>query len=90
MSGFYHRWNSVFERRHPSLWLFIRRLKDEQKLSEIAIAAARDGQPPAPRRRKWRNFEQRVQRLKQDYNTGTRTVNQYWKAMAASMKRAYL
>jgi hypothetical protein len=84
--GFYHRWNSSFERRHPSLWLFIRKLKDEQKLAEISIQAVHNGVAPAPRKKKWRDFETRLQRLKDQYAAGARTLDQYWDAVAATIR----
>ena len=32
-------------------------------------------------RKKWRNFESRINRLKRDYNGGARNLNEYWDAM---------
>jgi hypothetical protein len=84
--GFYNRWNNSFNRRHPSIWLFLRKLKDEQTVTEIAVAAARNGYAPPVRKRKWRNFEARLQALKDQYNTGARNVDQYWEAVAATIR----
>jgi hypothetical protein len=81
-------WNSCFDRRHPSLWLFIRKLKDEQKLTELSVQAACNGVAPAPRKKKWRDFETRLQRLKDQYAAGSRNLTQYWDAVAATI-RAY-
>ena len=33
------------------------------------------------KRKKWRNFESRINQLKGDYNGGTRNFNEYWDAM---------
>lgn len=85
-TAFNNRWNISFDRRHPSLWIFVRKLKDEQRLTEIAAAAARTGQAPPKRRLKWRRFEAKLLRLKIQYNTGNRTANQYWNAVAATMR----
>lgn len=37
---------------------------------------------PAPKRkRKWRNLEERMVRLKGEYNNGIRNLDQYWNAV---------
>ena len=33
------------------------------------------------KRKKWRNLESRINRLKRDYNGGARNLNGYWDAM---------
>ena len=33
------------------------------------------------KRKKWRNFESRINLLKLDYNGGARNLNEYWDAM---------
>ena len=33
------------------------------------------------KRTKWRNFESRNNRLKRDYHSGARNLNEYWDAM---------
>ena len=33
------------------------------------------------KRKKWRNFESRINRLKRDYNGGARNLNEYWDAL---------
>lgn len=79
--GFHQKWNSSIERTHPSLWIFVRKLKDEQRETEISAASALRGNPPKPRRRKYREMERRIQRLKADYTNGRRTAEEYWRAM---------
>ncbi len=84
--GFHRRWNDSFDRQHPSIWIFIRKLKDEEKLTRIAVQAVRHGDVPAPRKLKWRRFEDRIARLKAHYNIGARTADQYWNAVAATVR----
>ncbi|KAL5020075.1 hypothetical protein ScPMuIL_002967 [Solemya velum] len=81
VEGFHHKWNSSVERTHPSLWVFIRKLKDEQRETEISAAAALRGDPPRPRRRKYRDMEHRILRLKEEYANGRRNVEEYWNAI---------
>lgn len=68
--------------RHSSLWTFIRHQKDSQANVEVQADAADRGDPPPPRKRKWRQLEARIQRLKRQYEAGDRTLNEYWKAVA--------
>ncbi|CAH1242294.1 Hypp6547 [Branchiostoma lanceolatum] len=39
--GFHQRWNNIIGRRHPVLWHFMRKMKDEQRLVEVKLASAR-------------------------------------------------
>ena len=81
VSGFHMRWNAAVGRHHPSLWHFLRKLKDQQKKTELQIAAVIRGDPRPAKRRKWRNLEKRITRLKEEYNRGARTLDQYWDAV---------
>ena len=47
-TGFHNKWNTALNRRHPSIWIFIRALKDEQKSTEIVLQAILRGDPVPP------------------------------------------
>jgi len=70
------RWNQLVSVRRPSIWNFIRRLKDEDRriLRDVRIRA---GVQPSVRRRKWRQLEEPIDRLKAQYSNGTITLNRY-------------
>jgi hypothetical protein len=53
--------------RHPSIWKVLRCLKDEQANSEVSVDVVNHGEATPRRRRKWRNLETRIQRLKEEY-----------------------
>ncbi|VDI25242.1 Hypothetical predicted protein [Mytilus galloprovincialis] len=78
---FHRQWNTSVAVRHPSLWTFIRCMKDQQGSVETSIDAANRGDNPPKRRRKWREMENRLQRLKQEYMNGTRNLMDYWDAV---------
>ncbi|XP_013400858.1 uncharacterized protein LOC106166753 [Lingula anatina] len=42
--------------RHHMFWNFLRHLKDQQAITEQRITAARNGNAPPPRNRKWRDL----------------------------------
>ncbi|KAL8614056.1 hypothetical protein ACOMHN_026273 [Nucella lapillus] len=79
----YHRaLGDVIHVRHPSLWSFLRVLKDRQAVAEQQLAAARRGQAPPTRRRKWRVLEANLIRLKNAFRNGDRNLQEYWRAVS--------
>jgi hypothetical protein len=52
-------------------------MKDEQRETDVSGAAALRGNPPKPRRRKYRVMEERIVRLKEEYRNGRRNVQKY-------------
>lgn len=82
----YHRTlNDAVQVRHPSLWMFLRHLKDQQQLAEEKLEMADRGDAPPNRRRKWRELEARLQRLREQYIAGRRHLASYWKAVTRSI-----
>ena len=61
-------------------------MKDEQRSVEVSAAAAARGNPPPPRRKKWRTLQTRLKGLKTQYNSGTRTLMEYWDAVVYAVK----
>ena len=83
-SGFHHRWNVRVARRHPSIWVFIRMLKDEQRLVETLCAQAERGERPPTQRLKWRRLGERLRLIRRRYRRGQgqgRVLDQYWRAV---------
>ena len=68
--------------KHPSIWIFIRNLKDIQTLAERSKIAADRGELRPVRRRKWRRLEARLTTLKAQYVAGDRNLNSFWKAVS--------
>lgn len=61
---------------------FIQKLKDEQRAVHRIIASASNGDAPPVRKHKFRKLQERIDRLKADYVTGRRDLQNYWKALA--------
>ena len=79
----YHcRWNDALAECHPSLWNFIRVLKDQHAVQESVIQNIRNGSPPPVRKRKWRILEEIIDTLKDEYSNGVRNLESYWGAMS--------
>lgn len=61
-------------------------MKDKQRLLEVTVAEVRRGEAPPPRRRKWRVLQERIARLREEYNNGDRTLRRYWNAVVYLIK----
>jgi len=58
--GYHRQWNTCVSVLHPSLWTFIRCLKDEQDNIESSVDAVNRGDAPPTRRWKWRDLDHRM------------------------------
>jgi hypothetical protein len=56
-------------------------MKDQQSSLENSVEAVDNGESAPKRWTKWRNWEDRLQRLETEYNNGTRNLEQYWNAV---------
>lgn len=79
--GYHRLWNNSVSVRHPSLWTFVRCLKDQQGSLEVTVDAANRGDPAPRRKRKWRDLEARLLTLKEQYVSGARNLGEYWDAV---------
>lgn len=79
--SFHRRWNNIVSVRHPSLFVFISRLKSEERKVSREIRQLRRGQQTAQRRGKWIKLEERILRLKMQYEQGQITLTEYWNAV---------
>ena len=70
----HNKWNSAVERTHPSLWIFIRKMKDVHRETDVSAASALRGNTPKPRRIKYIVMEERIVRLKEKYRNGKHSV----------------
>ncbi|XP_067937805.1 uncharacterized protein [Watersipora subatra] len=84
-NNYVEAWNSHFNdvvgRKHPSIWLLISCLKDEEVLYKQRAAAAEKGKLIVRRRKKWQKLEERIQKLKRQLEQGKRTITSYWRAI---------
>ena len=79
--SFHRRWNNIVSVRHPSLFVFIARLKSEERRVSREIRQLRRGQQLVQRRGKWARLEANIVPLKAQYERGERTLGQYWNAV---------
>jgi len=84
-AGFHNRWNRQVQVRHPNLWIFLRQLKDEERQSRRTLRAADRGDLPAAPKRRYRELQERIERVTRDYRRGRRTIEAYWSAVVHSV-----
>jgi hypothetical protein len=70
---------------HPNLWVFIRKMKDEQTIVHATLAHARNGDNPPRGRLVYQQNKKRVKRLKKDNIDGQRSLTAYWKAVSHTL-----
>ena len=80
-------WNWFVGVRHPSLWTFLTKLKRRQAVHEVQVINMINGLPARRRKRKWRNLENHIERLKRQYRRGNRTIDSYWNAITHMFQR---
>ncbi len=80
--GYHNRLGKVLHRQRPSIWCFIRAIKDEESLTVRSALSANRGVDPPRRRLKYRKLECRIQKLKQEYSDGDKSLSEYWQAMS--------
>ena len=81
VESFHNRWNKAVSIRHPSLWNLLRVLKDQLVVTEEKKKGMLNGNPPPPRKLKWRRLEERIVQLKREYGNGQRNLTNYWNAI---------
>ena len=86
VESYHSRWNESVCVRHPSLWILIRKLQDQQVLSRNSLLRSNNGYPPVSRRRKWVRLEASINRKKARLLNGQyQNVLQYWSAVSNLM-----
>ena len=80
--GYHSAWNKRVSVKHPSIWNFIRHLKDALAQSEVAIDSIRSGVPVRKQKKKWRVRNSRIKKLKQRYVQGNIDLTRFWNAVS--------
>lgn len=82
VESYHRRWNQAVGVRHPSIWSFIRVVKDQENINRVTMQSIRNGEDPPTRRPKWRRLENQIQARKREYNDGDINIRQYWRAVS--------
>ena len=81
MEGWHSRLKKVVSKPHPNLYEIIDVFKREEASTKVKLQILQAGAQQAPRRRKMRQKEQRIQNLFSRLNQGTMSIDVYLEAM---------
>ena len=81
VEGWHSRLKKVVGKPHPNLYEIIDVFKREEASTKVKLQILQAGAQQAPRRRKMRQKEQRIQNLCRRLNQGTMSIDDYLEAM---------
>ena len=73
--GWHHGFHSMLSCSNPTLWKFLDALKSEQALTDQKLARRKLRQLPEPRAPKWINYDQRLQKIVDDFESYTNVLD---------------
>ena len=74
------------DRRNPSLWIFIRNMKDEQSNIEVSAAAAQNGNLAPPKSASTGKWKKKIKLLRRQYRNGIKTLEVFWSTITYVVK----
>ena len=81
VEGWHHKLNCDIGRSHPNVHKLVDILRKEQASTETTIQQALLGVAPPPRRRKYRQLDSCLQRVRRSYELGVYTTEAYLTAI---------
>lgn len=81
LEGWHSKLNRAIGKIHPGIHELIKVLKVEQSTTDATVQRARLGAAPPPRRKKYRQLDERLDRLTQNFRAGEYTVNDFLDCM---------
>ena len=86
LESFHSDFSKMFRSPHPNIFEFITKLKKRQSQTEKAIADLNAGGAPPPKKRKLREKEIKVERIKNQFENGQRDIENYMTAIEILVK----
>ncbi|XP_062618657.1 uncharacterized protein LOC134280266 [Saccostrea cucullata] len=77
VEGWHHKFNRMCRRAHPNIFVFIEMLQKEQAANEAKIIQITAGGVVRPKKRKYRQLDSRLQRLKERLRQGQMDIVAY-------------
>ena len=76
LEGWHNRLKRIVKKPHPNIYELIDVFKREQAASEVTLQQLETGANPPPRK-KYRQLEQRVERIKEKMSAGQMSISEY-------------
>ena len=83
VEGWHRRFVALIGSHHPSLWKFIEKLKEEHAHTTFLLNQATAGTPPPQKRRKYRDLDQRLLNVVQNF--GNISLNEYLTGISCNL-----
>ena len=81
VEGWHNKLNRSMGRIHPNIYQFVTCIKNEQAETELTMQRARLGAAPPPRRPKHRILDERLERLRTQFQAGDLDVQEYFSSV---------
>ena len=75
-------WKQKIGTKNSNSWKVIRHFQENEKNSRMKILRHSQGETPAPQKKLYREYNERITRIKNSYLSGNLSVRQYWLSMA--------
>lgn len=72
--------------RHPSLWMFIRKMKDEERRDRLHFRREKQGKNEMKLKGKWCCLERRIKRIRREYCARVRPLPEYRSVISYAIK----
>jgi len=86
LEGFHHRLNNSLSHRHPNIFRFIETIKKVESAERAKLAQLSVGAAPPPRKRVYRDVENRIARLKEQLQRGEKSSMEFLDAIGHLLK----
>ena len=70
-------WKQKLGTKNPNLWKVFQNIQENEKNSRMNILRHAQGETPAPQKKHYREYNERITRIKNSYLSGSLTVRQY-------------
>ena len=77
IEGWHSRMNKGLRHHHPNIYILTSYLRREQAVMELTLQRARLGGAPKSQRRKYRELDQRLTRIREGFRQGDSTVEEF-------------
>ncbi|KAK7116108.1 hypothetical protein V1264_001850 [Littorina saxatilis] len=77
VESWHSKLNKIVGRQHPNVHVLVNILREEQAQMEISLNRARLGARPPSRRRKYRELDERLMRLREMFRQGDMTTDEF-------------
>ena len=90
-TNFCGNWNMLWKQKlgtkNPNVWKVIQNIQENEKNSRMNILRHAQGETPAPQKKLYREYNDRITRIKNSYLSGSLSVQQYWLSMAELFRK---